>query len=1569
MKVSLSVREATRPAFSQNDMFCASIKKALDDLTFLSTQICETPIAFINFARTELAQFNGGRGLKESEVSGCISFCADAGMQSDLFVVSDALLDERFAFHPSVNSGLRLRFYAGAPLLTSDGMFLGTLCVIDRIPRELSSHQADALRALARQVAAQVELHSYQSSRIPDFTESESVAASGSGATKELETKLDVHKVESGKAEQQFPQRLDHRREAEKLLTTQYAIAQILAEADTLDDAGAGIMRSICEHLGWEIGELWLVDGQSDMLRCGYSWHVPSIKARRFREATRGQTFNRDIGLPGRVWESGAPLWIADVGKDTGFVRRPAAITEGIHGAFGFPILLKSAVLGVMVFFSREVRTPDTELVGAMAAIGNHIGQFIERKRTEAELRASEAEMRALFAAMADLIFVVDAGGRYLKIAPTNPALLYRPHEEVIGKTLHEVFPQTQADFFLSHVRRALAGRQTVAIEYSLTIGGEEVWFAGSISPMLRDSVVFVARDITRSKRAEQTLRESEARYKQIVENACEIIYRTDARGNFTFVNPTMMRVLKYRQDELIGLNYLDVVRADQHEGVKKLYAHQLLKQIPSTYCELPVIARDGAEFWFGQNVQLLFEDGQVVGFQAVARDITERRHAEEELMVAKERLQRLISSSPAIIYSCRAAGDFATTYISENVITALGYEPREFLENSHFWRDHIHPEDVPSMLDAIRGLFEQGQSTCDYRFLHRDGSYRWIHDEQKLLTDTDGKPVEIVGYGVDITERREAERAVRKGEEYINLFKMANDAIVIFEPEGEIVLDINEKACEIYGFTREDFIGRSIRDISQNVSRGEQHVEKLLAQGNYQAFETVQFRADGTPVNFLINSSVIQYQGRQAVLSINRDITERKRAEQALRESEERFRMFSEASSEGIVIHDRDRILEFNNTAALLCGYEPSEVSDMSLFAFATPQSRETIRKNILAGYEHTYEAVALRKDGSTFPVEIIGKSFDYKGQKARLTRFRDITERKHAEGAVREADQRAITEYERLLDRVASLAQTLGTARDLTTIFRALREFVGISTACSGLFISLYDAERHMRNAVYAWSDGEEEDFSRLPPMPMTESPHSRAVSTGQIIITDDFQMAMASQPLVYIGLERDPRLPQSSLAVPMAFMGRIIGAVEVQSTELAAFKQEHATAMRMAANLTAVAIENVRLFEREHERETQLRQSHKMEAVGQLAGGVAHDFNNIVAVIMLQSELLLTQLDHSANSRRRVEEIRKASHRAASLTHQLLAFSRKQVLQPKVLDLNAIVSDMDRMLRRLIGEHIEFMTMPEAGLGQVKADRSQIEQVVMNLAINARDAMPKGGKLVIETANVELDENYAMHHIGVEPGHYVMLAVSDTGTGMDAQTQARIFEPFFTTKEQGKGTGLGLSTVYGIVKQSGGHIWVYSEQDWGTTFKVYLPRRDQVVEFDLPGEAHATLPQGVETILLVEDEEMIRKAAREILEVNGYRVLEAAGGDEALMICRGHTAPIQLLMTDVVMPQMNGRELAERLAPLRPELKVLYMSGYTDDAIVHHGVLEEGIAFLEKPFTAQALTHKVRELLDAH
>ncbi|HLA10184.1 MAG TPA: ATP-binding protein [Pyrinomonadaceae bacterium] len=376
-------------------------------------------------------------------------------------------------------------------------------------------------------------------------------------------------------------------------------------------------------------------------------------------------------------------------------------------------------------------------------------------------------------------------------------------------------------------------------------------------------------------------------------------------------------------------------------------------------------------------------------------------------------------------------------------------------------------------------------------------------------------------------------------------------------------------------------------------------------------------------------------------------------------------------------------------------------------------------------------------------------------------------------------------------------------------------------------------------------------------------------------------------------------------------------------------------------------------------------QLFLSQRLEAVGQLAGGVAHDFNNLLTVIGGYCDMMLEALDPVDANRQKVEEIQKAASRASSLTRQLLAFSRKQVLQPVVLNLNSVVADIEKMLTRVIGEDIEFRTNLQSDLGNVKADPGQIEQVIMNLAVNARDAMPAGGKTTIETANTYLDETYAQHHVAVIPGPFVMLAVSDTGVGMDEETKEHIFEPFFTTKALGKGTGLGLSTVYGIVKQSGGNIWVYSEIGKGSTFKVYLPRVDEMAKAykQMPP---STSPGGTETILLVEDAEMVRKLTLEVLCTIGYRVLEAASGSEALQISESTEEPIDLLLTDVVMPEMSGKELANHLLSLRPEMKVLFMSGYTDDTIVYHGLLDKGLNFIEKPFAPDALARTVREVL---
>jgi signal transduction histidine kinase/ActR/RegA family two-component response regulator len=480
---------------------------------------------------------------------------------------------------------------------------------------------------------------------------------------------------------------------------------------------------------------------------------------------------------------------------------------------------------------------------------------------------------------------------------------------------------------------------------------------------------------------------------------------------------------------------------------------------------------------------------------------------------------------------------------------------------------------------------------------------------------------------------------------------------------------------------------------------------------------------------------------------------------------------------------------------------------------------------------------------------------------------------------------------------------------------------------------------------------------------------------------------RVAVSGEPLVVADLASDPRLLpahreascrlgyRGMLVVPVKIGERVAGVLSIRTKRPGGFSAEDVTVATAFASQAAVALENSRLYQetrRAYEElsdtQDQLTQARKLEAVGRLAGGVAHDFNNLLTIMIGRSQLLLRRVGAQDAVRPEIELIEQAAEQAADLTRQLLAFSRKQVLQPTVLDLTSLVLRMGEMLRRLIGEDITLATVLDPALGSVKADPSQIEQVIINLAANARDAMPDGGRLTIETANVDLDAAYAGRHVGVRPGPHVMLAVSDTGIGMDPETQAHIFEPFFTTKGPGLGTGLGLATVHGVVKQSGGNIWIYSEPGRGTTFKIYLPRVEEAVEAALPDSGPVELAQGHETILLVEDEDGVRTLARDVLRAQGYAVLEAHDGREALRLSAHHPGAIHLLLTDVVMPFMSGRELAGRLAPSRPGMPVIYMSGYTDNAVVHHGVLDPNTLFVQKPFTPDGLLRKVREVLDA-
>jgi len=651
--------------------------------------------------------------------------------------------------------------------------------------------------------------------------------------------------------------------------------------------------------------------------------------------------------------------------------------------------------------------------------------------------------------------------------------------------------------------------------------------------------------------------------------------------------------------------------------------------------------------------------------------------------------------------------------------------------------------------------------------------------------------------------------------------------------------------------------------------------------------------------------------EGRLAgAICIYRDATESKHSERALRASESRYHVLFEENLAGILCTNfAGDVLECNEAFARMLGYSSSaEAGSLKSPQFYyRPSDRDEMLARLREHKALTQQEICFRrKDGS--PVWILAnmnlvESTDLAGAPTIVGTTVDISERKQSKEALRESQQR-FAAFMRHLPGVAFMKNRQG-------------QYVFYNEAAQGLF--------HL----------DPDDFLGKTDDEVWPKEYASRFVEHDLEVTLSKKLAQNVEPIPHKHgvhhwlIYRFPILDENDEV-------QFIGGVGIDITE-------------------------------RRQLEDQLRQSQKMEAVGRLAGGVAHDFNNLLTVISGYGHMILRDLPGEDPLHGCVEEVLKAASRATSLTNQLLAFSRRQVIQPKVLDLNALVANMDRMLRRVIGEHIELETVLSPGLGSVRADAGQLEQVIINLAVNARDAMPEGGKLSIRTGNVEVARSSRLH-ADVRPGSYVRLTVADTGKGMDAEIMVHLFEPFYTSKETGKGTGLGLSTVYGIVKQSGGEVVVESKPGRGATFTIYLPRiTEPALTAPLP-EVETAVRSGTETILLVEDELGVRQLVCEMLQRLGYQILQASGGAEALRLFEQHQGSIDLLITDVIMPQMSGRELAQRLKVLQPTLKVLYISGYTDDMLAHHGVLESNVFLLQKPFAPDELAKKLREVLDA-
>ena len=627
-------------------------------------------------------------------------------------------------------------------------------------------------------------------------------------------------------------------------------------------------------------------------------------------------------------------------------------------------------------------------------------------------------------------------------------------------------------------------------------------------------------------------------------------------------------------------------------------------------------------------------------------------------------------------------------------------------------------------------------------------------------------------------------------------------------------------------------------------------------------------------------------------------------------RESEEKFQVIANSALDAIILQDGDGSIVYWNTAAeRIFGYSSDEVIGKNAHDLLVPERYRAQYEKGIETFKQTgagtlinkvVELIAIRKNGSEFPVEIAITAIRIKEQYYASAIIRDITEHKRAEEVLRYTELEKQTIIDALPTRV--ILQDL----DLSVIWAN-------RAACESAGLPLN--ELFGKHCYEIWAQRND-----ICP----DCPVAVAIKTG--------------------------RVQEAVMTTPSGKTWQIKGCPV----------RDQAGQIVIAVGVTEDITERVSL-------EAQLRQSQKLESIGRLTGGIAHDFNNLLTSIIGNAEIAIMDMAKDEPFYDIMKEIKEAGKKAASLTHQLLAFSRKQIIQPEAMNLNDMVGETEKMLGRLIGEDIELEIDLSPDLGQIKADTGQMEQVLMNLAVNSKDAMPKGGKLTIETGNVELDKEYARNHIAVTPGPYVMLAMSDTGIGMTKEVQAQVFEPFFTTKEKGKGTGLGLSTVYGIVKQSNGNIWIYSEPGKGTTFKIYLPR---VVE-TAPGREREKEKKdflhGSETVLVVEDDETVRNMAIKVLKRFGYTVLCAPEGQEGLRICREYDGPIHLMLTDVIMPGMSGKELAEHLKTQKPGIRVLFMSGYTDNAIVHRGILDKGIAFLQKPFTPDGLARKLREVLD--
>lgn len=1047
-----------------------------------------------------------------------------------------------------------------------------------------------------------------------------------------------------------------------------------------------------------------------------------------------------------------------------------------------------------------------------------------------------------------------------------------------------------------------------------------------------------------------------------------------DAKGTLIKTNKALREAVRVTDEQLVGVYHPledpNVQRAGLTEKVRKVLenfepARFTLLWRPEDYWQDE--KGDARERHMDLFMFPIVRGGKLQNVVTQWQDITDRVQTEQKLRESEQRLSLATASAGIGTWDLNLVTD--ELLWDSRMFELYGLAERSGTLSFDDWQNGLHPDDreytVGVALAAVRG---EKEFDIEFRVLWPDGTVLWIKGYGLVIRDEEGKPVRMLGVNYDITERKEAENAIST-ERYRLASIIEGTNVATWEwnvRTGEVVF--NERWAEILGYTLKEISPVSINtweefchpdDFKKSAELLDKHFAGELP---YYDCEARMRHKDGSWVWVHDRGRLMSRteEGKPLmIMGTHTDITQRKLMEEQRRLEEEKFRGLFELAPVGIAMNDPETgdFLLFNKALLDSTGYTREEFGKLSVWDI-TPDEHKPGDEKILAqireiGYYGPHEKEYRRKNGERFPVLLSGfLTQTVEGTAVVWSIIQDISSRKQAE--MKLLRQKRSLE---LRNRIANVFLTSSGEKIYSDVLEVL---FGILKSRYGRFGYVND-----RGDLVCFSIARHtSDKSRDPQKTIVLPPSSWCGLCGQSLRE---QRTLMSNDL--LSLAGEDAL-DNALVTPIVHRGTLIGQFVVGNRE-GGYDEESQHLLEAAAQITAPILYAVREEARQKEQnealQAQLYQSQKIEAIGRLAGGVSHDFNNMLGVIIGHADILASDLPEDSPLREDLKEIRLAAERSVSLTRQLLAFARKQTVTPTVIDLNKTVESMLKMLKRLIGEEIEMSWSPGEEVWPLKVDPSQIDQVLANLCVNARDAIKGPGKVTIETANAVLDEDFCKLHASCEPGEYVKLVVSDNGCGMSRETQSRLFEPFFTTKKVGEGTGLGLATVYGVVKQNNGLIDFESKLGEGTTFTVYLPCYQKKASPQPKQEPVHPTEVGHETILLVEDEPSVLKLTTKVLQRQGYQVVEAATPGEAERLAIEHQGNIDLLVTDVVMPEMNGCELANRLLSLYPDLKYLFMSGYTADVIAHHGMVYEGVNFIEKPFSIKALARKVREVLD--